>query len=121
MTCSGFRNAGIRGGAITAGFNRFAGAGHRYSIANCGQLRSASVYRGGLPVSPNAGSYRFTDRAVSANPRFSQAASRTFFSRSQQSFGGSARPGVQFACQQWMAAFWVASAAAPRAQQSIYD
>jgi len=82
----GFRNAGIRGGALTAGFSSFAGAGHRFSPATVGQLRSASVYRGAIPVSPGAAGYRFSDRAVSANPRFSQAASRTFFSRPAQSF-----------------------------------
>ena len=84
----GFRNAGIRGGALTAGFNSFAGTGHRYSIANAGVLRSASIYRGAVPVSPNASSYRFSERAVTANPRFAQAQSRTFFSRPQGSFGG---------------------------------
>lgn len=95
----GFRNAGIRGGAITAGFNSFAGAGHRFNVATAGQLRSASMFRGSIPVSPNAASYRFSDRAVSANPRFSQAAARPFFSRPQQSFNnargssfGNARP-----------------------------
>jgi hypothetical protein len=76
-----FRNAGIRGGAMTAGFNSFGGAGHRYSIANAGQIRSASLYRGGLPVTPTSASYRFSDRSVNANSRFSHAESRTFFSR----------------------------------------
>ena len=78
-----YRNAGIRGGAMTAGLNSFAGAGHRYSVASVSQLRSASLYRGSIPVSPNAG-YRFSDRQVNANPRFSQLASRPFFSRQQQ-------------------------------------
>jgi len=62
----------------------FGGPGRRYSVASAGQLSAASLYRGGVPVSPNAGSYRFSDRQVSANPRVSQAASRTFFSRPQQ-------------------------------------
>ncbi len=92
----GFRNAGIRGGALTAGFNSFAGAGHRYSIASAGQLRSASLYRGAIPVSPNGASYRFSDRAVSANPRFSQAGSRTFFSRSSSPAFNNARSGGSF-------------------------
>jgi hypothetical protein len=83
-----YRNAAIRGGAMTAGFNSFAGAAHHFSVATAGQIRSASLYRGALPVSPNAAGYRFSDRAVSANPRFSQAASRSFFSHSQQSFNG---------------------------------
>ncbi len=87
----GYRNAGIRGGAITAGYNSFAGAGHRYSIASAGQLRSASFYHGSVPVSPSASSYRFSERAVNNNPRFSQSASRTFFSRpsSPSSFNNS--------------------------------
>jgi hypothetical protein len=79
-----YRNAGIRGGAMTAGLGAFAGAGHRYSAATGGQLNSASLYRGGIPVSRSASSYRFTDRPVTSNPRFSQSASRPFFSRSQQ-------------------------------------
>jgi hypothetical protein len=82
-----FRNAGIRGGAITAGFNSFGGAGHRFSMASAGQIRSASLYRGSLPVSPNAASYRFADRAVNANPRLSQAGSRSFFSSNYRSAG----------------------------------
>lgn len=114
-----YRNAAIRGGALTAGFNGFAGAGHRYSFATSGQLRSAELYHGGLPVSPNASSYRFTDRAVNANPRFTQAASRTFFSRSQQSFGGSARPGFNSPASSGWQRFGSPAAAAPRAQQSF--
>jgi hypothetical protein len=79
-----YRNAAIRGGAMTASLSAFGGPGRRYSVASAGQLSAASLYRGGVPVSPNAGSYRFSDRQVSANPRVSQAASRTFFSRPQQ-------------------------------------
>jgi uncharacterized protein DUF6600/FecR-like protein len=79
-----YRNAGIRGGAMTANLGSFAGAGHRYSVATGGQLSSASLYRGGIPVSRTASSYRFTDHAVASNPRFSQVGSRSFFSRSQQ-------------------------------------
>lgn len=78
-----YRNAGIRGGAMTAGFNGFAGAGHRYSVATTGVLGGASLIHGGLPVSPNSGGYRFSERAVSGNTRFSQMASRPFFSRQQ--------------------------------------
>jgi hypothetical protein len=79
-----YRNAGIRGGAMTASVGAFAGAGHRYSAATGGQLSAASVYRGAIPVSRTASSYRFTDRAATSSPRFSQAASRPFFSRAQQ-------------------------------------
>jgi hypothetical protein len=79
-----YRNAAIRGGAMTASLGAFAGAGHRYSAATGGQLSAATLYRGRLPVSPSAASYRFTDRAAAGNPRFSQLASRRFFSRSQQ-------------------------------------
>jgi len=92
----GYRNAGFRGGAITASYNSFGGAGHRYSFANAGQLRSASFYHGSVPVSPNAASYRFTERPVNGNPRFSQSASRTFFSRpsSPSAFGNNSRGGT---------------------------
>ncbi len=39
--------------------------GHRYSVANAGQLSVLLVfYRGGIPVSPNAVSYRFSERQV---------------------------------------------------------
>ena len=84
----------MRGGALTAGYNSFAGAGHRFSIASGAQLRGASMYRG-APVGPSAAGYRFADRSVAANPRFSQAASRTFFngSRYSSASGGSARVG----------------------------
>jgi len=79
-----YHNAAIRGGAMTASLGAFAGAGHRYSVATGGQLGAAALYRGGIPVSRTASSYRFTDRAATSNPRFSQLASRSFFSRSQQ-------------------------------------
>ncbi len=82
-----YRNAGIRGGAMTAGLNGFGGPGRRYAFATGGQLRGASLYRGSVPVTPTASSYRFSDRAVSANPRLSQAASRTFFSSRSASSG----------------------------------
>jgi hypothetical protein len=78
-----YRNAAIRGGAMTASVGAFAGAGHRYSMATGGQLSAASVYRGGVPVARTASSYRFSDRTVASNPRFSQIGSRQFFSRSQ--------------------------------------
>jgi hypothetical protein len=79
-----YRNAAIRGGAMTAGLGAFAGAGHRYSAATGGQLSAGAVYRGGIPLSPSSASYRFTNRTVAANPRFSQLGSRSFFSRPQQ-------------------------------------
>jgi hypothetical protein len=79
-----YRNAGIRGGAMTASVGLFAGAGHRYSAATSGQLGSASLYRGGIPVPRTASSYRLSARPPAANPRFSQLASRPFFSRPQQ-------------------------------------
>jgi hypothetical protein len=79
-----YRNAAIRGGAMTASLGAFGGPGRHYSVASMGQLSAASLYRGGVPVSPSGGSYRFSDRQVAANPRFAQAASRTFFSRPQQ-------------------------------------
>jgi hypothetical protein len=79
-----YRNAAFRGGALTASVGAFAGAGHRYSAASVAQLGSATLYRGGIPVARTAASYRFTERPAAVNPRLSQMASRSFFSRAQQ-------------------------------------
>lgn len=74
-----YRNAGIRGGAMTAAYDRFGGPGQRFSPATGGQLSSASVFRGGVPVSPTRGSFQFSNRQAVANPRLASAANRQFF------------------------------------------
>jgi hypothetical protein len=79
-----YRNAAIRGGAMTARLGAFGGEGQRYSMATRGQLASADLYRGRIPISPSASSYRFSERPAVANARLSQAAARPFFSRQQQ-------------------------------------
>jgi hypothetical protein len=79
-----YRNAGVRGGAMTAGLGAFGGAGHSYRVATRGDLGNADLYRGRVPISPNTGSYRFSDRQVVSNSRVSQPAARPFFSRQQQ-------------------------------------
>lgn len=82
-----YRNAGIRGGAMTAAFNRFGGPGQRFSPATRGQLGNASSFHGGVPVSPTRGSFAFSNREAVVNPRLSSAANRQFF-HAGQGFGG---------------------------------
>lgn len=82
-----YRNAAIRGGAMTTAFNRFGGPGQRFSPATRAQLSSASLFRGGVPVSANRGSFQFANRAAIANPRLASAANRQFFHSSN--FAGS--------------------------------
>jgi hypothetical protein len=75
-----FRNARIAGGAIgvgTAGFGR----GGQITALNRGQLQSAGMVRGVLPVAPDRSSLRLSDRAVSG--RYPQARSQSFASRMQ--------------------------------------
>ena len=74
-----YRNAAIRGGAMTSGFNGFGGPYHRFSIATRAQLNNVSLFRGRVPVSPARESYRFATRQAVANPRLTAAANRQFF------------------------------------------
>jgi hypothetical protein len=88
-----YRNAAIRGGAMTAGYNGFGGPGHRFSAATRAQLTGASLFHGSVPISPSRASFRFSNRAAVANPRLSSAANRQFFSSRQtrqSNFGTSA-------------------------------
>ena len=79
-----YRNAGVRGGAMTAaGLNAFAGPEHRYSPATRGQLGAASVFRGALPFAATAAAYRFSSRQAVSNQRLAASGNRQFFSRSQ--------------------------------------
>jgi len=82
-----YRNAAIRGGAMTAAYNRFGGPGQRFSPATRAQLSNASLIRGGVPVSPTRGSFQFSNRQAMANPRLASAANRQFF-RSPQGMSG---------------------------------
>lgn len=78
-----YRNAAIRGGAMTAAFNRFGGPGQRFSPATRAQLGNASLFHGGVPVTPARGSFAFSNRTAVANSRLSSAANRQFFHPAQ--------------------------------------
>jgi hypothetical protein len=90
-----YRNAAIRGGAMTAAYDRFGGPGQRFSPATRAQLGNASLFRGGVPVSPTRGSFQFSNRQAVANPGLASAANRQFF-RPGQGMSG-ARFGSQAA------------------------
>ncbi len=87
-----YRNAGIRGGAMTAGYDGFGGPNGRFSPATRAQLSNANLFRGQMPIGPTRGSYHFSNRQAAVNPRLASAANRQFFQhqqpRSQAGFGG---------------------------------
>ncbi|MBV8903360.1 MAG: FecR domain-containing protein, partial [Acidobacteriia bacterium] len=96
-----YRNAAFRGGAMTAAFGRFGGPGQRFSPATRAQLTNASLFHGGVPVSPARGAMQFTNRAAVANPRLASAGNRQFFRAPQ---GNMARSSAQpFASQHGVA------------------
>lgn len=78
-----YRNAAIRGGAMTARYNGFGGPGQHFSAATRAQLSSASLFRGRIPVGPTRASYQFSNRQAAANPRLAMAANRQFFQHQQ--------------------------------------
>ncbi len=78
-----YRNAGIRGGAMTAAFDRFAGPNRQFSPATRGQLTNATLFRGQMPVGPTRGSYQFSNRQAAANPRLASTTNRQFFQHQQ--------------------------------------
>ncbi len=90
-----YRNAAIRGGAMTAAYDRFGGPGQRFSPATRAQLTNASVFHGGVPVSPGRGSFQFSNRQAVANPRLASAANRQFF-RSPQGRSSQEMSGARF-------------------------
>ncbi len=83
-----YRNAAIRGGAMTASYNTFGGLRQHFTPANRGQLTGANLFRGQLPVSPTRASYQFSQRSAIANPRLASAANRQFFSHRSFGYGG---------------------------------
>ena len=78
-----YRNAAIRGGAMTTAYNSFGRSNQRYSPATRGQLTGATPFHGQMPVSPTRASYQFSNRAANANPRLASAANRQFFQHQQ--------------------------------------
>lgn len=81
-----YRNANVRGGAMTAFGDRFSGPNQRFSVATRGQLGRANLFHGQIPVSPTQASYRFSNRPVTANPRLAVAPARHFVTE-RQGFG----------------------------------
>lgn len=75
-----YRNAAIRGGAMTAAYNSFGGLRQHFSPATRGQLSGVSLFRGQIPVGPARTSYQFAGRPANANARLASAANRQFFS-----------------------------------------
>ncbi|HEY6990206.1 MAG TPA: DUF6600 domain-containing protein [Bryobacteraceae bacterium] len=81
-----YRNANVRGGAMTAFGDRFSGPNQRFSVATRGQLAGANLFHGQIPVSPTQASFRFSNRPVTANPRLAAAPNRHFVTE-RQGFG----------------------------------
>jgi hypothetical protein len=77
-----YRNAAIRGGAMVVGYDRFGLPGARFNAANMAQLRQATFFRSGVPVSPTRAAYQFSNRRARPNPRLAVAEQRRFFSGS---------------------------------------
>ena len=90
-----YRNAAIRGGAMTAAYGQFGSRFGRFSPATREQLAGASAFRGQLPMRPTAASYRFSTRTAVANPRLAGAGNRTFFQHQQFGSNALGRGGVQ--------------------------
>ncbi len=78
-----YRNAGIRGAAITASGNSFGQGRTAYGRATRAQLQNASLIRGQIPVRATQASSRFSNRQAVANPRLATAANRHFFTHQQ--------------------------------------
>jgi FecR protein len=75
-----YRNASVRGAAITAHGNDFGrGGSARYGRATAGQLRNANLFRGRMPVTPTQASRQFTNRQATPNPRLAAVANRRFY------------------------------------------
>jgi len=89
-----YRNANVRGGAMTAFGDRFGGPNQRFNAATRGQLSGANLFHGQIPVSPTQSSFRFSNRAAVANPRLSVAAGRQFVTN-RQGFAGQRAPSSQ--------------------------
>jgi len=81
-----YRNANVRGGAMTAFGDRFGGPNQHFSVATRGQLTRANLFNGQIPVSPTQSSFRLSNRTAIANPRLVVTANRRFVT-DRQSFG----------------------------------
>ncbi|MBV9265444.1 MAG: hypothetical protein JO061_04670, partial [Acidobacteriaceae bacterium] len=92
-----FRNAAVRGGALTIGERDFGTHWGRFNPATRSELAGASFVRGPISVRPSPASYRFSPRAAGiGNTRFG-ASNQSFFNtahfRSGNSFQTNSRSG----------------------------
>lgn len=82
-----YRNARVNNGyTVVDGQNFARGASVRHNGAGVDSLRTASAVRGQIPVTPDRGSLRFTDRAVDRaqyEGRLSRTEGRQFHTRTQ--------------------------------------
>lgn len=86
-----YRNAFVRGGALTAAFNGFGGPHQRFAFATRSELQGASAFGGRLPVTASRASFSYSSRQPFMNSRLAAAQSRTFFHASPgqaRSFAG---------------------------------
>jgi hypothetical protein len=74
-----YRNACVKGGAVTAASNKFGGPNKSYGRATQAQLRNANLFRGRMPVTPTRTSGQFSARQATPNPRLASAANRQFY------------------------------------------
>jgi hypothetical protein len=77
-----YRNATIRGGAMTAPYNGFGVAHQRFAAATRGEIQGATSFSGRLPLSATRGSMNFSGRQPVANSHLAVAQSRSFFHQS---------------------------------------
>ncbi|HEY7303728.1 MAG TPA: DUF6600 domain-containing protein [Bryobacteraceae bacterium] len=73
-----YRNANIRGGALSAPYNGFGGPGQHFRAATHAQLTNATFFRGQMPVSPTARAFRFSNRQAIPNTRLAAVPNRFF-------------------------------------------
>jgi hypothetical protein len=74
-----YRNASVKGGAVTAPYNKFGGPNKSFSRATQAQLRNANLFRGRMPVTPTRTSGQFSTRQATPNPRLASVANRQFY------------------------------------------
>jgi len=74
-----YRNACVKGGAVTTAYNKFGGPNKSFGRAAQAQLKNASLFRGRMPVTPTRLSSQFTTRQATPNPRLASVANRQFY------------------------------------------
>jgi hypothetical protein len=74
-----YRNASVKGGAVTTAYNKFGGPNKSFGRAAQAQLKNASLFRGRMPVTPTRTSGQFSTRQATPNPRLASVANRQFY------------------------------------------